>query len=113
MHTAPAEPVAPDASQIMRNGRWLTGVREKIFAGQESPLRDVIAASWQRSMAHGLRPDRRSSGVPTSSSSRPSAREIPDCVTASSSLTSVTVEPSATCLNQRSTSASMIYDVKS
>jgi len=58
MHIAPAVPVVPDASQIMRNGRWLTGVREKIFAGQESPLRDVIAASWQRSMAHGLRPDR-------------------------------------------------------
>ena len=58
MHTAPAEPVAPDASQIMRNGRWLAGAREKIFAGQGSPLRDVIAASWRRSMAHGLQPDR-------------------------------------------------------
>ena len=58
MHSARAVPAVPDASQIMRNGRWLTGAREKIFAGQESPLRDVIAASWQRSMAHGLRPDR-------------------------------------------------------
>ena len=47
-----------DASQIMRNGRRLTAARETIFAGQGWPLREVIAASWQRSMAHGLRPDR-------------------------------------------------------
>ena len=44
-----------------------------------------------------VRPLRRSSGVPISASSRARARETPDCVTASVSLTSVTVVPSATC----------------
>lgn len=52
------ERATPDAAQIMRNGRRLLRAREKILAGQGGPLREVIAASWQRSMAHGLRPDR-------------------------------------------------------
>ncbi len=52
------ERVTPDAAQIMRNGRRLLRAREKILAGQGGPLREVIAASWQRSMAHGLQPDR-------------------------------------------------------
>ena len=47
-------------------------------------------------VSRSVRPDRRSSGVPTSDSSRASARETPDCVTPSSSETSVTVIPSAT-----------------
>jgi len=54
-----------------------------------------------------VRPDRRSSGVPTSASRRARARETPDCVTDSSSLTSVTVVPSATCWNQRSASGDL------
>jgi UDP-glucose 4-epimerase len=41
--------------------------------------------------------ERRSSGVPICSSNRASARETPDWVTGSTSLTSVTVVPSATC----------------
>jgi transcriptional regulator of acetoin/glycerol metabolism/DNA-binding CsgD family transcriptional regulator len=48
----------PNVTHIMRNGRQLIGVREKIFAGHGGPLRKEIAASWQRSMAYGLRPDR-------------------------------------------------------
>jgi DNA-binding CsgD family transcriptional regulator len=48
----------PNVALIMRNGRQLIAAREKIFAGQEGPLRREIAASWQRSMAYGLRPDR-------------------------------------------------------
>lgn len=48
----------PNVTHIMRNGRQLIGAREKIFAGHEGPLREEIAASWQRSMAYGLRPDR-------------------------------------------------------
>lgn len=52
------EHTIPDVAHIMRNGRRLIKEREKIFAGQEGPLRTEIAASWQRSMAHGLRPDR-------------------------------------------------------
>ena len=46
------------SAQIIRNGRRLIASREKILAGQGGQLREVIAASWQRSMAHGLRPDR-------------------------------------------------------
>ena len=62
-----------NATQIMRNGRSLLGARENLFSGREAgepgapdghrplgtlaPLREEIAASWQRSMAHGLRPD--------------------------------------------------------
>src|SRR5450759_1506479 len=53
-----------------------------------------------------VRPDRRSSGVPTSASRRARARDTPDWVTRSSSLTSVTVTPSATCWNQRTASVS-------
>lgn len=47
----------PNASRIMRNGRRLTGTREKIFTGQQGALRKEIAASWHRSMIHGVRPD--------------------------------------------------------
>jgi DNA-binding CsgD family transcriptional regulator len=46
------------SAQIIRNGRRLIASRDKILAGQGGPLREVIAASWQRSMAHGLLPDR-------------------------------------------------------
>ena len=53
-----------------------------------------------------VRPERRSSGVPTCASSRARARETPDWVTGSSSLTSVTVVPSATCWSHRSASVS-------
>jgi transcriptional regulator of acetoin/glycerol metabolism/DNA-binding CsgD family transcriptional regulator len=52
------EHTMPNVAHIMRNGRRLIRAREKIFAGQDGPLRTEIAASWQRSMAHGLRPDR-------------------------------------------------------
>jgi len=52
-------------------------------------------------------PERRSSGVPICASSRARARETPDWVTASSSLTSVNVVPSATCWSQRSASVSI------
>jgi len=44
-----------------------------------------------------VRPERRSSGVPICASSRARARETPDWVTDSSSLTSVSVVPSVTC----------------
>ena len=46
------------SAQIIRNGRRLIASRDKILAGQGGQLREVIAASWQRSMAHGLLPDR-------------------------------------------------------
>jgi transcriptional regulator of acetoin/glycerol metabolism/DNA-binding CsgD family transcriptional regulator len=51
---------APGALRIMRNGRRLTRAREKLFAdgARPGPLRAEIAASWRRSMAYGLRPDR-------------------------------------------------------
>ena len=45
------------SAQIIRNGRRLIASRDKILAGQGGQLREVIAASWQRSIAHGLLPD--------------------------------------------------------
>ena len=63
---------------------------------------NVPLENLARGVIRSVRPDRRSSGVPTCASRRRSARETPDWVTASSSLTSVTVVPSATCWNQRS-----------
>ena len=45
------------SAQIIRNGRRLIKARESILAGQGGQLREVIAASWRRSMAYGLRPD--------------------------------------------------------
>ncbi|HEX3189553.1 MAG TPA: hypothetical protein VHS30_07175 [Streptosporangiaceae bacterium] len=54
-----------------------------------------------------VRPERRSSGVPICASSRARARETPDWVTDSSSLTSVSVVPSVTCWSQRSASVSI------
>jgi len=50
-----------NAAQIMRDGSRLTGAREGLLAGDQlvrAPLRAEIAASWQRSLAHGVRPDR-------------------------------------------------------
>jgi hypothetical protein len=95
-------------------------------SGEMNWLTAVMPSSswWSSASTYGLntsppwvsrsrRPDRRSSSVPTCSSSRASARETPDCVTPSRSLTSVTVAPSATFLNQRSTSVSTPNDVKS
>ena len=52
------------------------------------------APAW---VIRNVRPDRRSSGVPSCASSRARARDTPDWVTPSISLTSVTVVPSATC----------------
>lgn len=71
----------PNATQILRNGRRLIRTREALLAGGEPTagdellavdeslalderqrpgreLRAEIAASWQRSVAHGVRPDR-------------------------------------------------------
>jgi sigma-54 dependent transcriptional regulator, acetoin dehydrogenase operon transcriptional activator AcoR len=76
----------PNATQILRNGSQLTRTREALFAGEPgavnvpgagdepitedesldgdkrrrpgSGLRAEIAASWKRSVAHGVRPDR-------------------------------------------------------
>ena len=52
----------PNATQIMRNGSRLLAARDKLFAEQDAgfrvPLRAEIEASWRRSMAHGVRPDR-------------------------------------------------------
>jgi transcriptional regulator of acetoin/glycerol metabolism len=65
----------PNATQILRNGRRLIRIREALLAigeptardeplaaeGRRTPgsgLRAEIAASWQRSLAHGVRPDR-------------------------------------------------------
>jgi hypothetical protein len=71
-----------------------------------------IASMWRLNavpawVIRSVRPDRRSSGVPTSASKRARARDTPDWVTRSSSLTSVTVTPSATCWNQRTASVSI------
>jgi transcriptional regulator of acetoin/glycerol metabolism len=46
----------------MRNGSRLLEARERLLAGTDGagpiPLRAEIAASWRRSKAHGVRPDR-------------------------------------------------------
>jgi sigma-54 dependent transcriptional regulator, acetoin dehydrogenase operon transcriptional activator AcoR len=60
-----------NAARIMRDASRLTGsrTREDLLAGDQrvkTPLRAEIAASWQRSLAHGVRPDRYS--VPYSES---------------------------------------------
>lgn len=51
----------PNATQIMRNGSTLLATRDTLLAGQDAdrrgPLRAEIKASWQRSIAHGVRPD--------------------------------------------------------
>jgi len=52
----------PNTTQIMRNGRRLLATRDKLLAGTDvaatNSLRAEIAASWRRSRAHGVRPDR-------------------------------------------------------
>jgi transcriptional regulator of acetoin/glycerol metabolism len=54
----------PNTTQIMRNGRRLLATRDELLTWQDTtspglaPLRAEIAASWRRSRAHGVRPDR-------------------------------------------------------
>ena len=52
----------PNPTQIMRNGSRLLATRATLLNGQangfRTPLRAEIEASWRRSMAHGVRPDR-------------------------------------------------------
>jgi transcriptional regulator of acetoin/glycerol metabolism len=54
----------PNTTQIMRNGSRLLATRDKLLTWQDAagsgpaPLRAEIAASWRRSRAHGVRPDR-------------------------------------------------------
>ncbi len=55
----------PNATQILRNGSRLIRLRDALMAGHRTghrhpgtALRAEIAASWQRSVAHGVRPDR-------------------------------------------------------
>src|SRR5215831_15881829 len=54
--------VMPNPTQIMRNGSRLLATRATLLNGQangfRTPLRAEIEASWRRSMAHGVRPDR-------------------------------------------------------
>ena len=58
-------------------------------------------------VGRSTRPERCSSGAPTSRSSLASARETPGWLTCQVSATSVTVTPSTTCWNQRIASVSM------
>ena len=84
---------------------WLTAAKpSSSWCSRESTCRLKADPAW---VIRSVRPDRRSSGVPTSASSRPRARETPGWLTPSSSLTSVTVTPSATCWNQRRESVSI------
>ena len=64
---------------------------------KRAPAKQAAAKAAPARVMRKVRPERRSSGVPTSSSSRASALETPDWVTRSTSLTSVSFTPSATC----------------
>jgi DNA-binding CsgD family transcriptional regulator len=52
----------PNAASILRNGNRLLGTRDELLAGRDAEsltaLRNEITASWLRSMAYGVLPDR-------------------------------------------------------
>ena len=104
----------PGAERLLERQHHGAGTGDGELADGGDPVVEVVEQRVQVRLEHrpacvmrSVRPERRSSGVPISASRRARARDTPDCVTPTRSLTSVTVVPSATCWNQRSASVSI------